>query len=442
MSTIPLLPAPVNLFRDASRSSQRKLKEEKNRITRKTLSVIVDLPAFTVTHFYIEHRKKESILHLHSEHNHDYAICPQCERISKSIHQEKPRCVRDLAMNEHRTYLHFTSRIFSCEYCENTFAERLQSIGFRHRHTDRFREKVYRCSLASTRKSVAREMWLDPSTVKTIFLHLAKDKLNREDQKNVRKLAMDEISLKKRHKQFSLVISDLERHYVIAVLPSRDKESLEKWLSNLGKSKRDAIEIVSIDMWRPYFYAVKAKLPHAKLVVDRFHVMKQLNENITKLRRTTQRNANEDVKEILKGSRWLLVKNRQNLSLKEEGHLQDVLAISSEIREAYLLKEEFRNIFEKIKDVEQAKRFLKVWILKAQKTGSRYLAKFVKTLRNWWEEILMYFEEGITNAFSEGINRAIRAIINRAYGYRNFDNFRLQVLAQHGYAHQNHANSR
>lgn len=442
MSTIPLLPAPVNLFRDASRSSQRKLKQEKNRITRKTLNAIVDLPEFTMTHFDIEQRKKESILHLHSEHNHNYAICPECENISESVHQEKPRCVRDLDMSEHRTYLHFPSRIFSCEHCKNTFAERLQSIDFRHRHTNRFREKVYRCSLDSTRKSVAMEMWLDPSTVKTIFLSLAEITLDKECQKNVRKLAMDEISLKKRHKQFALVISDLERHCVIDVLPSRDKESLEIWLSNLSKSEREAIEIVSIDMWRPYFYAVKAKLPQAKLVADRFHVVKQLNENITKLRRTIQRKADEDVKEILKGSRWLLVKNRQNLSLKEEGHLQNVLAISPEIREAYLLKEEFRNIFEKIKNIEQAKRFLEVWILKAQKTGSRYLAKFVKTLRNWWEEILMYFEEGITNAFSEGINRAIRAIINRAYGYRNFDNFRLQVLAQHGYAGQNHANSR
>jgi transposase len=285
-------------------------------------------------------------------------------------------------------------------------------------------------------------MWLDPSTVKTIFLRLAKDKLDEENQRDVKKLAMDEIALKKRHKQFALVISDLERHCVIAVLPSRDKESLEQWLSNLSASKRKAIEIVSIDMWRPYFYAVKAKLPHARVIADRFHVVKQLNENITKLRRTTQRKSDKKVNGILKGSRWLLVKNRQNLSPKEEAHLHKVLDISSEIREAYLLKEEFRNIFEKIKNVEQAKRFLAVWILKAQKTGSRYLAKFVRTLQNWWEEILRYFEEGITNAFSEGINRAIRSIINRAYGYRNFDNFRLQVLAQHGYAHSHHANSR
>ncbi len=442
MSTIPLLPAPVTLFRDASRAAQRKLTPEKNWMTRKTLDAIVDLPEFTMTHFDIEPRNKESILHLHSEHNHGYAICPQCEHISESIHQEKLRCVRDLDMSAHRTYLHFTSRIFACEACHNTFAERLQSIGFRQRHTNRFREEVYRRSLDSPRKSVAREMWLDPSTVKTIFLRLAKNKLGQAHQKNVRKLALDEIALKKRHKQFALVISDLERHCVIAVLPSRDKESLEIWLSNLSKAKREAIEIVSIDMWRPYFYAVKAKLPHAKLVADRFHVVKQLNENITKLRRTIQRKADAEIKEILKGSRWLLVKNRQNLSLKEEGHLQNVLAVSPEIRAAYLLKEEFRTIFEKIKQVEQAKRFLEVWMLKAQQTGNRYLAKFVNTLRNWWEEILMYFEEGITNAFSEGINRAIRAIINRAYGYRNFDNFRLQVLARHGYAGQNHANSR
>lgn len=442
MSTIPLLPAPVNLFRDASRSSRRNLKQEEKRISQKTLNSLVDLPEFTMTHFEIEKRGQESILHLYGEHNYHYAICPDCKNISGSIHQEKSRCVRDLDISQQRTFLHFSARRFSCESCENTFSERLESIGFGHRQTDRFQEVVYQRSLDSTRKAVAKEMWLDPSTVKTIFIRLAKRKVGKGHQKKVRKLAMDEISLKKRHKQFALVISDLERHCVIAILPSRDKESLEMWLSNLSKSEREAIQIVSIDMWRPYFYAVKAKLPHARLVVDRFHVVKQLNEKITKLRRTVQKNADEKTKEILKGSRWILVKNRQNLSQKEEEHLQKVLAISPAIREAYLLKEEFHTIFEKIKNVERAKRFLEVWILKAQKTGSRYLAEFVKTLRNWWEEILMYFEEGITNGFSEGINRAIRAIINRAYGYRNFDNFRLQVLAQHGYFTCHHANSR
>ncbi len=97
-----------------------------------------------------------------------------------------------------------------------------------------------------------------------------------------------------------------------------------------------------------------------------------------------------------------------------------------------MLKEEFRTIFEKTLTRPQAERFLRAWMWKATHTGSARLAKFVQTLLNCWQEILNYFDERVTNGFVEGINRAIRVIINRAYGFRNFENFRLQVIAQHG----------
>ncbi len=440
MRTIPLLPSPVNLDRDASRSAKQEMARKE--IRKSTLNSLVDLPEFEVITYNTEERGKEFILHLYCTHNCDFALCPHCEKLSEHIHEKQSRCVRDLDMGKWRTFLHFTSRRFYCEYCEQPFVEQLQSIDYQRRQTLRFEEFVYQRSLSSTRKAVAKEMWLDPSTVKTIFRRWAKRAIEKQHHENVRVLGIDEISLKKRHKQFALVISDLERHCVIAVLPSRDKESLEKWFSELDKSQRKAIQVVSMDMWRPYYFAVRAKISHAKIVVDRFHVAKQLNEQLTKLRRVTQREADEVTRGILKGSRWLLVKNRENLSEKEEIHLQEILAVSPEVREAYLLKEEFHTIFEKIKNQEQAERFLKAWTWKAEKTGSRYLAKFVKTLRNWWKEILKYFDEGITNGFVEGINRAIRAIINRAYGYRNFENFQLQVLAQHGYPAFYPANSR
>ena len=85
-----------------------------------------------------------------------------------------------------------------------------------------------------------------------------------------------------------------------------------------------------------------------------------------------------------------------------------------------------------IKDKKQAERFLLAWVYKAEATGSRYLQKFIKTLRNWWTEFLNYFDEGITQGFVEGTNRAIRGIINRAFGFRNFANFRLQILVEQG----------
>ena len=107
-----------------------------------------------------------------------------------------------------------------------------------------------------------------------------------------------------------------------------------------------------------------------------------------------------------------------------------ILAASTEMRAMYLLKEEFRTICEQIKTKKRAESFLRSWILRAEWSGSRYLRKFAKTLRNWWNEFLNYFEQGVTQGFVEGINRAIRGIINRCFGFHRFDHFRLQVLAE------------
>ena len=98
----------------------------------------------------------------------------------------------------------------------------------------------------------------------------------------------------------------------------------------------------------------------------------------------------------------------------------------------YLLKEEFHTICDKARDREQAERFLRAWVWKVEETGDKRLLKFVKTLQNWWDEFLNYFVDHVTQGFVEGINNAIRAVIRRAFGFRNFDNFRLQILAQYG----------
>jgi transposase len=119
----------------------------------------------------------------------------------------------------------------------------------------------------------------------------------------------------------------------------------EKWIETLTEQQRKAIRFASIDMWAPYFQAVRNKLPRAQVVVDRFHVMKQLNERIGKIRTRIQSNADDEVMKILKGSRWLLVRNRSGLSSKEQEHLHNILDLCAELRTVYLLKEEFRQIF-------------------------------------------------------------------------------------------------
>lgn len=227
-----------------------------------------------------------------------------------------------------------------------------------------------------------------------------------------------------------LVISAPEEGYVIDVLPNRERQTLEKWLAGLSETRRMAIQVVNLDMWEPYTLAIQAKLSHAILVVDRFHVMKNLNHCLTLARREIQREACPEVKEQLKGSRWVLVKNQKNLTEKERLKLETLYKISPELKACHELKELFRALFETLTDREEAKHALETWIQQVQALQVKALKPFITTLHNWFEHILNYFLEHWTNAFAEGINNKIKLIKRRAFGYTNFDHFRLRILVE------------
>ena len=434
------LPAPPSkkIPKDAARAVKRVDSLTTQAVTAKTLSDLLGLPGMRFTRFAIEEENEEQYLHLFCEHEHDVAMCPRCLKATTRVHEEEDRCVRHLDIWGMKTLMHFPQRRFDCGVCGKPFTENLEWIGPKRRQTNVFEVHVYeRVKNKTPRKQVALQERLHEATVLDIFKRQAKRAVRRtDDRRRVRVLGVDEISLRKRHKQFALVLSDLERRRVIAVLPNRLKKTFEEWLDSLTEEERRAIKVVSMDMWKAYRQAVRKKLPHAQIVADRFHVMKQLNHQIDLIRRSIQRKAKKDKDEALyqalKGSRWALLKNRSKLTPEQEAQLCTILAVSDELRAIYLLKEEFRTICDKITDRTRAQRFLWAWTGKALATGSRYLIRFVKTLRNWWHEFLNYFDDRVTQGFVEGINRAIRGIINRAFGYRNFDNFRLQVLVECG----------
>ena len=432
MANVSLSLRVVKPVKDAARAAKSTMGRIVHKCREFTVSHLLDLPEFLVVGCEIEQRGAQEIVHLYCVHRHEAAVCPRCRQISTRVHDEKERCVRDLEVWGQCTFVHFSRRRFECERCGQAFTERLPSLDPQRRHTRRFEQAIYRQCLDSSCKAVAQTNWLHQLTVKEIFKRWAKKIERLRGPRRIRVLGIDEIAIKKRHKQYALVLSDLQERCVIAVLPERTQAYLEQWLMQLSLDQRQAIRVVSMDMWQPYRQVVQAKLPQAKIVADRFHVMKQLNERLNQMRRSIQRRADELTQQHLKGCRWLLVKNRNELTPSEESQLQQVLANCPELRTLYLLKEEFRTICDKVKDRPQAERFLRAWMWKAQRSGDRFLLKFVQTLRHWWHEFLNYFDDRITNGFVEGMNRAIRLIINRAYGYRNFENFRLQILAQHG----------
>jgi transposase len=432
-----LLPHIIPFVKDAAKAVKRICSEEFREVLDDTLTELLGIAALVVRMYAIRREGEHEVLHLWCAHREEIALCTHCGSLSSELHQEEQRCIRHLDVWGKRTFLHFMARRFRCEHCGRIFTEELPFVDSHRRQSLAFEKHVYQSCLGSSRKVVAVREGLSHSTVKQIFNYWATLNHARSVPGATRVLGIDEISLKKRHKQFVLVISDITRKCILAVLPDREKKTLEHWIGGLSPDERRAIRFVSIDMWAPYQQAARNKIPHAQVVVDRFHVMKQLNTRLTQLRTEHQKGLSPEMRSEIKGSRWILVRNRSELSPVEEAKLHKVLELCPELRTLYLLKEEFRSIFEKIHCRDKAARFLSVWALKATYTGNKYLAKFVTTLRNWWEEILAYFIEGVTNGFVEGLNGALRTIMRIAFGYRNFENFRLRALAGLGTFHTN-----
>ena len=433
-----LLTYVPSFIKDAAKAMKRISQNEFKEVVDNTLTELLGIATLFVTMYALRREGDEDVLHLWCAHRDEMALCPHCGRASTDAYQEEHRCIRHLDVWGKKTFLHFLSRRFKCDRCDKVFTEELPFVESRRRQSTDFEMHVYRSCLTGTRKAVAVREGLSQSTVKEIFNRIAALKKSAlAVGGTVRVLGIDEISLKKRHRQFVLVISDISRKCILAVLPDREKQSLENWIDTLTPQTRKSIRFVSIDMWAPYYQAARNKLPRAKVVVDRFHVMKQLNMRLTQLRTTYQKQCDPETQKILKGSRWIVVRNRSELTKKQAEQLDQILEACPQLRTLYLPKEEFRTIFEKIKCRERAARFLDTWCLKAAGTGDKFLAKFVKTFRNWREQILNYFTERITNGFVEGTNNALRGIIRMAFGYRNFTNFNLRVLAGFSIFHAN-----
>ena len=432
-----LLAYVIPFVKDAAKAVKRICREEFKEVVDETLTELLGIATLVVRMYAIRREGEQEVLHLWCAHREEIALCTHCGSLSTAVHQEEHRCIRHLDVWGKRTFLHFMARRFQCEHCGRAFTEELPFVDTHRRQSKAFEKHVHQSCLASTCKAVAIREGLSHWTSKEIFNRWAALKKSCSVAGATRVLGIDEISLKKRHKQFVLVISDIVGKCILAVLPDREKKTLEHWMDTLSPQERKSIRFVSIDMWAPYHQAARNKLPHAKVVVDRFHVMKQLNTRLTQLRTEYQKGLPPEMRSVIKGSRWILVRNRSDLSALQEDQLNKILELCPELRTLYLLKEEFRCIFEKIHCREKAARFLSAWILKANFTGNKYLAKFVTTLRNWWEEILNYFIERVTNGFVEGLNGALRTIIRIAFGYRNFLNFKLRVFAELGPFHTN-----
>ena len=279
-----------------------------------------------------------------------------------------------------------------------------------------------------TLSDVAELTLLSWDTVKAITkTHLAKD-YGRPALRGVRYLGIDEIHLGQKTRFYTIVI-DLEDGRILWAKPGRGKGALRAFWQRLRRAGAK-IRAVATDMSAAYWSAVVEHLPEAALVFDKFHVLKLVNERLDELRRQMVREAEGPLKLRIKGTRFLLLRNPENLTQEQIPKLQEALRLNEPLLLGWYLKEELRELWSQ-PSRRQMKAFLEDWCDKAAQTSVGQLHKMAKTLRVHAWGILAYADHPITSAKLEGINNKIKTLTKRSYGFHDQNFFLLKLLSLH-----------
>jgi transposase len=191
------------------------------------------------------------------------------------------------------------------------------------------------------------------------------------------------------------------------------------------------VEEVTTDMWEAFGSAAREVFgDEVRITIDRFHVMKNLQDQLTKARREIQRELPQAAREVLKGSRWLWLKNEESLTPKEAKTLEKLCRDYPRLGQLRERRERLRAIFEdaNLTTASAGKGQLKAWINEARSLGLKALDAFCQTMENWLEPIANYFVTRSSNGPTEGFNNGLRSLLSRAFGMQNFENFRARVL--------------
>jgi transposase len=254
-------------------------------------------------------------------------------------------------------------------------------------------------------------------------------------------LGVDEIALKKGHRDFVTIVTARlanGRVRILGVLPDRQKDSLVAFLRSIPARLCQTIRTVCCDMYEGYSEAVREELPTARIVVDRFHVAGHYHRAADELRKRELKRLKQklpaEAYKGLKGSLWAFRKNSQDLQPEERQVLKRLFRHAPRLKQAYDLREKLTAIFEQPISKAEAKRKIRAWTRRVQKSGLTCFAEFLKTLEHWWEEITNYFVERASSGFVEGFNNKIKVLKRRCYGIFNLEHlFQRIYLDLEGY---------
>jgi transposase len=334
--------------------------------------------------------------------------------------------VRDLSAGDYRIYLEMEVRRVHCRRCGGVKRERLDFLIDNALYTKRFAYYVGRRCRSTTIKDLAKELNLHWHTVKELDKQYM---LARAGTPGPRRIGIDEISIRKRH-TYRIVVSDLDRGRPIWFGgEDRSEASMAQFYAWLGEKKSKRIKLALMDMWKPFRNATQKHAPQAAILFDKFHVMRHLGEALDQVRKAEYARLSGKDRRFIKGQKYTLLSNRENLTLEGRQALKTLLAANKRLNTAYLLKESFGQLWSYQRE-GWARRFFANWRAALKWQRLKPYEKFADMIERHWDGIAAYChpDNKVSLGFVEGLNNKIRVIQRRAYGLRDEEYLRLKIL--------------
>ena len=348
--------------------------------------------------------------------------CPVCRTPCDQVHDYRTQRVKDSPIQGKVVLWQYRKRRYRCPCCGKRFYEGNYLLPKRHRITNRLAALgIDQLRKKQSRKEIADSLGVSESSVGRWMNLLEFGKPDRIPKV----LSIDEFRGNTEYGKFQCILTDPVHKKIVDVLPTRYHWQIYDYLREFPN--RNQVQYFIMDMNREYLYIAKKLLPNAKIVIDRFHVVRYCTWALENVRKRVQVKLLPEQRKYFKRSRKLLLAHMKNLSAENKAAVERMLLMSCDLREAYLLKETFYDFMDSFNSA-QAKERLRIFRTHAFVAELPEFVGCLTMLKNWEPYILNAFDCPYSNGFTEGVNNKIKVLKRIAFGYRTFRNFRIRIL--------------
>jgi transposase len=355
--------------------------------------------------------------------------CSGCGRMVSKVHDVTFRWVRDVTILDAETWLWLGRVRVACPHCGPKL-EALDWLAPYSRLTRRMAENVVRLCRVLPIKHVAEYLHLTWDTVKATDKAYLEENLGPVDLSGVEQIVMDEFAIHKGHR-YATVIVDASNKRVLWVGRGNGREDIRPFFEKLGSEGRQRLKAVAMDMNGAYEEEVRYQCPLVEIVFDLFHVVAKYGREVVDRVRLDEADRLRDDKparKVIKGARWLLLRNRENVKREDRIKLDELLQANRKLTTVYVLKDDLKQLWDYVY-AGAARRFWEQWYSRAMHSRIEPLKKFARRLKEYLPGILAHCRWPLHTSLLEGINNKIKVIKRMAYGYRDDEYFFLKIRA-------------